>query len=67
MNNYSTFRITAIESQGKPTYFAHIQRDIHNDEHGTDMAAKIAALMLKEGYVGCVEVKITSLHKRIKP
>ena len=64
MNHYSTYRVTAIESEGKPEYFAIVQRDMRNLEHVREMACGIANLMLAEGYG---EVKITRLHRKHNP
>lgn len=63
-NNYTTYRVTGIESEGKPEYFAIIQRDMKNLDHVRDMATRIANLMLQEGYV---DVKITRVYRKHAP
>jgi hypothetical protein len=60
-NNYTTYRVTAIESEGKPEYFAIVQRDMRNLDHVRNLACDIADLMLADGYV---EVKITRLYRK---
>lgn len=63
-NNYTTYRITAIESEGKPEYFAIVQRDMRNLDHVRKLACDIAGHLLADGYV---DVKITRLYRKHNP